>query len=367
MAETTPDKQIPAAEPDQDPKKAKGGSCLKRLFFLLVFLFIAGAVSSFFMLEYVRPNEYGIKQVRIGIGKKRGIQEKVYSPGFHVVYPYGLEVMHRLPRDIQVLELTNHPSKAAKSSRIIKAAHIQTSDGFYVDVDVSILYRIDDPYKVFLTFGPGKGYEEDGIIQDSADKLRDTLGKLSTEEFFNSHLRVEKAEEAKNKLNEELSKNGIRVEHVLVRYFEYSQEIQKNIEAKKLKDQLVFKNQSEAKAATEEAIVKKIEQEGKAAVTVELEKGKAYVTRKTAEKDQYARKKKAEADLLIQLAEADKVNLETDALQGQGAERMVGMKMAEIYQGLDVVILPSDGPAGVNPLDLNKTLKLFDVNKGGAQ
>jgi hypothetical protein len=41
--------------------------------------------------------------------------------------------------------------------------------------------------------------------------------------------------------------------------------------------------------------------------------------------------------------------------------------MAEVYQGLDVIILPSDGPAGVNPLDLNNALKLFDVRKGGAK
>ena len=103
------------------------------------------------------------------------------------------------------------------------------------------------------------------------------------------------------------------------------------------------------------------------AVEVELEKGRAYVTRKQAEKDLYARKKKAEADLLIQLAEAEKVRLKNDALKGLGAERMVGLKMADAYKGLDIVILPSDGPTGVNPLDLDSALKMFDVRKGGAQ
>jgi uncharacterized protein (UPF0128 family) len=154
---------------------------------------------------------------------------------------------------------------------------------------------------------------------------------------------------------------------VLVRYFIYSKEIQKNIEEKKLKDQLVFKNQAEARAATEEAKLKKIEEEGKVHVAVELEKGKAYVTRKFAEKDSYMRKKKAEANLLVQLAEAEKVRLKNDALRGLGAERMVGLKMADAYKGLELVVLPSDGPSGVNPLDLDNTLKLFDVRKGGAQ
>jgi regulator of protease activity HflC (stomatin/prohibitin superfamily) len=266
--------------------------------------------------------------------------------------------------DIQVLELTNFPKTAALFSRQEKAVHIQTSDGFFVDVDVSILYRIVDPYKVFTTIGPGSLYEDNGIIPKAEPVLKATLGELTTEEFYNSPLRVSKADAAKVMLNEELNQKGIQIEHVLVRYFRYSAEIQKNIEEKKLKDQLVFKNQAEARAAIEEAKLKKIQQEGKVTVSVELEKGKAYVTRKRAEKDLYVRKKKAEADLLVRLAEAEKVRLKNDALRGIGAERMVGLKMADAYQGLDVIVLPSDGPAGVNPLDLDNALRLFDIRKG---
>ena len=113
--------------------------------------------------------------------------------------------------------------------------------------------------------------------------------------------------------------------------------------------------------------MKKIVQEGRVLAEVEIEQGKAYVTRKLAEKDLYVRSKKAEADLLVKLAEAEKVRLKNDALKGVGSERMVGLKMADVYRGLDLIVLPSDGQAGVNPLDLDKALKLFDVRKGGAQ
>jgi hypothetical protein len=98
-----------------------------------------------------------------------------------------------------------------------------------------------------------------------------------------------------------------------------------------------------------------------------MEKGQAYVTRKIAEKDLYVRTKKAEADLLVKLAEAEKVRLKNEALKGKGSERMVGLKMADVYQGLDLIILPSDGAAGVNPLDLDNALQLFDVRQGGAK
>jgi regulator of protease activity HflC (stomatin/prohibitin superfamily) len=318
-------------------------------------------------LVYVKPNEYGIKQVKISLTKQqRGIQKKIYPPGLHFIIPV-FQRMHFLPKDAQVLELTNYPATASKFARQERAAHIQTSDGFFVDVDVSILYHIDDPYKVFTMIGPGNLFEDNGIIPKTEPVLKDTLGKLTTEEFYNSPMRVERAQDAQNKLNQELNEKGIAVDQVLVRYFKYSEEIQKNIEEKKLKDQLVFKNQAEARAAIEEAILKKIEQEGKVSVSVELEKGNAYVTKKRAEKDLYARSKRAEADLLVKLAEAEKVRLKNEALKGAGAERMVGLKMAEVYQGLELIILPSDGPSGVNPLDLDNALKLFDVRKGGAK
>lgn len=313
-------------------------------------------------LKYVEPNEYGIKQVKIGIN--RGIQEKPYTTGLHFIIP-GIQKMHFLPRDIQVLELTNYPQSASNFARQERAVHIQTSDGFFVDVDLSILYHIEDPYKVFTKIGPGSLFEENGIIPKAEPTLKETLGELTTEEFYNSILRAQKAENAKKRLNQELNEKGIQVDQVLVRYFKYSDEIQKNIEEKKLKDQLVFKNQAEARASIEEAKLKKITQEGMVMVDVELEKGKAYVTRTRAEKDLYFRKKTADADLLVKLAEAEKTRLKNEALKGKGAERMVGLKMADVYKGLDVIILPSDGPNGVNPLDLESTLNLFDVQKGG--
>ncbi|MGD9974665.1 MAG: hypothetical protein AB7S77_16515 [Desulfatirhabdiaceae bacterium] len=48
-------------------------------------------------------------------------------------------------------------------------------------VDVSMLYHIKDPYLVFTTIGPGKLYEDNGIIPKAEPALKETLGKLTTE------------------------------------------------------------------------------------------------------------------------------------------------------------------------------------------
>jgi regulator of protease activity HflC (stomatin/prohibitin superfamily) len=315
-------------------------------------------------LTYVGPSEFGIKVVRVPILGGRGVHKEVYEPGFHVVLKVlDLERMYLFPKDLQVLDLTSAREEAAREASVSKAAHIQTSDGFFVDVDVSILYNIVDPYLVFTRLGTGRLFETNGIVPKAEPVLKQALGELTTEEFYNSPVRSAKAQLATDLLNRDLAEYGLKVDQILIRYFRYTEEIQKNIEERKLKDQLVFKNQAEGRAATEGAKLKKMIQEGQAAVDIKLQEGRAYITTKDAERDLYARRKRADADLLVKLAEAKKTQLRNDALQGSGSDRMVGLKLADAYKGIDVIVLPSDGPNGVNPFNIEQTLKLFDVKK----
>ncbi len=340
------------------PRVALDLSGLKHLPKLLPLLVVFYFLSNCFV--YVRPNEYGIKQVNIGL--KSGIQKNIYQTGYHFLMPFGFEIMHRFPRNFQVFELTDHPSSASRGARVEDSAHIQTSDGFFVDVDVSILYHIVDPYKVITTIGPGRLYEDNGVVPRAEAKLKEALGEMTTEEFY-TPLRVAKSNKAKELLNQELSAKGIEIQQVLIRYFRYNDEIQRNIEEKKLKDQLVFTNQSKAKASSEEALVKKVREEGEAKIKIKLEEGRAYAIKRVAEKDLYVRSKKAEADLLVKLAEAKKTELINKAYQRQGSDKLIGLKMAEVFKGIDSIILPSGGEKGLNPLDLENSLKLFGMDE----
>ncbi len=97
---------------------------------LALAIFLLTFVSSF--IAYVGPYEYGIKQVRIGVN--RGIQPEVLDPGWVFVVP-GMSQMHYFPRGLQVLDLTAQSEERASQWSIKeRSAHIQTSDGFFVDV-----------------------------------------------------------------------------------------------------------------------------------------------------------------------------------------------------------------------------------------
>jgi hypothetical protein len=77
------------------------------------------------------------------------------------------------------------------------------------------------------------------------------------------------------------------------------------------------------------------------------------------------RTRRAEADLLIRLAEAKRTELVNNAYQRPGSDKMVGLKMADVLKGLNVIMLPSSGPQGFNPLNITKDLELFGVKEKG--
>ncbi|MGE5049811.1 MAG: SPFH domain-containing protein [Deltaproteobacteria bacterium] len=312
---------------------------------------------------YVKPGEAGVKQIKFGMGK--GIEPTVYGTGLHYVGPG--ETMHRFPLRVQVLELSNSRSEGGSEEleghRVAPGVNIQTSEGYTVQVDVTVLYRISDPLKVMTTIGPGRLFEDSAVIPRAQQDLRRALGELDAEDFYRGDKRVQKSAAAQVSLEAELKDKGIEVLQVLIRRYTYDQRYQQAIEQRKIQDQTVYKNEAEAKSASANAAKNKIVAEGAAAVQVELARGEAEVKKLEADADLYRRKKAADGDLLVKLAEAQGTELENQALRGVGSENMVGLRMADALRGTKLIVLPSDGEGGMNPLDLRTLLKRFDVKE----
>jgi regulator of protease activity HflC (stomatin/prohibitin superfamily) len=311
---------------------------------------------------YVRPGEAGVKQIKFGLGK--GIEPFVYGVGLH--YVGAGETMHRFPTSLQVLELSNSKSEVSEDvegHRVTSAINIQTSEGYNVQVDATVLYRISDPLKTMTTIGPGRLFEDSAVIPRATQDLRRTLGELDAEDFYRGTKRMDKAHEAQRQLAAELKDKGVEVLQVLVRRYVYDSRYQQAIEQRKIQDQTVYKNEAEAKAATANAAKNKIVAEGAASVLVELARGEAEVKKLDSEADLYRRRKAAEGNLLVQLAVAQGTELENQALRGVGSENTVGLKMAEALKGTRLIVLPTDGEGAMNPLDLKTLLKRFDVRE----
>ena len=315
---------------------------------------ISSAVLYATFTTYVLPSEVAVRQVYLG--PKKGIQKQVYGPGLQFVMP-GYERLHRFERDLQLLEFNDNKVSGSARAHVQPSIRIQTSEGYQVTVDVTISYRVVDPYKVITAVGPGNLYETSLMVPRSDKVLRQKLGELNAEDFYAGPKRRQKAEEARHLLEKEVEGAGIQVWNVMVRHYTYDSRYQEAIEQRKIQDQTVFKNRAEAIAASREAEKNRVTAEGQAIVDVERERGLGEVKKIEAEADLYFREKVSGGELLVALAEAQGTRLENAALETPGAGNLVGLEMAGVMGGSAIIVVPTDGPGAVNPLDLDSLLR----------
>lgn len=346
-------------QPKARGKKA-GGTLMQKLarvtsMLALVALVVVAAM--LFFTEYVRPYEVGIKESKFGGGIKPDILTggRIYFTGPGVT-------VYRFPAYIQSLQMSlsnASGSHGISDLRTIPAIEIDTSDGSKVKVDVTILYHISDAYKLITGIGKGRLYEDSAMIPKATAILKKNLGQLLAEDFYNEVKRLEHTAQARIELNTSLESKGLQVDDILIRQYYYERGYQKQIETRKVEDQLVFTNEAKGQSAKEDARKRRIIAEGEAAVAVEQRRGEAELVRIGAEADLYARKQRAEGDLLVSMAKAQGTELENKAYEGVGSPNLVAERMAKVLDGIEVIVVPSSGKGSINPLDTEAMMQAF--------
>jgi regulator of protease activity HflC (stomatin/prohibitin superfamily) len=330
------------------------GVKVPKLAVVAITVLVTVLMSFWVMFRSVPPDGLAVRQIFLGPNK--GVQTVTIGPGLYRQIP-GYEQLHLFPRDIQLLELNDSSMSSSSGVSRAPSIHIQTSDGSQVKVDVTVAYRIVDPYLLLTTVGVGNLYET-ALVAPRADVyLRQALGRLNAEQFYNGFVRRAASQEAFEALSADLAQNGIQVWNVLVRQFTYDAGYQAVIEERKIQDQTRYLELAQGTAAIQEAEKRRVEAEGTARIGVERERGLAEIRRIAADADLYFRTRVAEGNLLVALAEAEGARLEQEALRVPGAENIVGLEMAQVLSGTEVVVVPTDGPNGINPLNLNSILR----------
>src|SRR5207302_9743525 len=111
------------------------------------------------LITYVPLDQIGLRQVSFGMNK--GLQKQLVEPGYRRAIS-GYETIRTFPRNIQAVEFTNDETERGADHRTVAAINVPTVDGYPVAVDVTVLYRIADPFLVTSKFGFGRGYEDNG-------------------------------------------------------------------------------------------------------------------------------------------------------------------------------------------------------------
>lgn len=273
-------------------------------------------------LTYVPPDEIGLRQ--ISYGSSRGLQRQVVGSGYRREI-VGYETIRTLPRDIQIVEFTDNPAEGGTQHRLQSAINCPTVDGYPVKIDVTVLYRIADPYAVVSRFGFGHAYEDSVVIRFTDPLVKHHLGELRAEEFYRER-RLHKVQTLKRELAQRFAENGLALEDVLIRQYDYPPTFQQLTEQKKIQDQSVLTNIALRKQAEVQTRLNEVRGEGQNLISIRTAEFQAQITEVDAQRDLYERQKHAEADLQVKSAEASGSELINRAMEGPGSDKLLRLR-----------------------------------------
>jgi regulator of protease activity HflC (stomatin/prohibitin superfamily) len=313
------------------------------LLFILVPVFFLRAC----VLTYVPPDQIGVRQVSYGFGK--GLQKEPVHPGWRrEVSSY--ERIYTFPRDVQAVEFTNNAAETGASHLQRPAVKVPTVDGYPVDVDVTVLYRIKDPYLLASKFGLSKAYEDAVVVRFTDPTVKQYLGELLAEEFYHEK-RLIQVRALKEALTQRFKDNGLELADVLIRQYDYPETFQSLTEQKKIQDQSVLTNQALAKQAEVQTRLNRVKAEGQNLVNVRTAEFNAQITEINAQKDLYQRQKKAEADLLVKSAQASGTEQINRALEGAGSAKLLRLRRGiALLEGIKGPIYITEDPTDLGKL-----------------
>jgi regulator of protease activity HflC (stomatin/prohibitin superfamily) len=340
MSDTVPTPRFRAQIPFPQGLKARLVRLVLRAALVLVPLFLLRAC----LFTYVPPDRIGMRQVAFGPGQ--GLQKELVKPGYrHQISGY--ETVRTFPRDVQVVEFTNNPSETEPGHRRINAIKVPTADGYPVDVDVTVLYRLADPYKVVSRYGFGDAYEDAVVVRYTDPLVKQFLGRLFAEQFYaderHRHIR-----ELKDELTRRFRENGLDLKDVLIRQYDYPETFQALTEQKKIQDQAVLANRQFAKQAEVQTRLNQVTAEGQNLINVKSAEFEAQITEINAKKDLYERQKRAEADLLVKSAEASGTEQINRAVEGAGSAKLLRLRRGlALLQSIKGPIYISEDPTDI--------------------
>jgi regulator of protease activity HflC (stomatin/prohibitin superfamily) len=237
----------------------------------------------------------------------------------------GYEQIRTFPHDLQVVEFTNNPQESGAGHLKGAAIRVPTIDGYPVDVDVSVLYRIKDPFRVVSRFGFGNAYEEAVVVRFTDPLVKQFLGELLAEQFYGNE-RLQRVAALKAELARRFADNGLSLADVLIRQYDYPATFQALTEQKKIQDQSVLTNRALARQAEVQTRLNQVATQGQNLIGVKAAEFDAQITEINAKKELYERQKRAEADLLVRSAEASGTEAINRAMEGAGSDKLLRLR-----------------------------------------
>jgi hypothetical protein len=324
----------------------------RRAMWMVVVLFLVAVLSQGF--GRVRENEVGV--MVHNLTGRLVLKERA---GYYLYLPY-LSRFYVLDKTIQRLDLT-WGQRGGTAGRDIK---LKTADGSAVSLDVSISFKLipELATDVLRQSGPGDRFAELWVEPFARHVCFAAFGRLTTEEMYDAVERSGQAEVALRELNRLLRPNGVEVIALVPGEFRFYREYEQVIADKKLADQKVEEQQSQARALLEDQARRLVEarNDGEARLAAVRGESTNRVIEATADAgrvrrlaDSYSVSRRLEAEGALEmalseaegrrallLAEAAGLAERRRALVGEGGRLLVGMEYARRLETIRMVGSP---------------------------
>src|SRR3981189_2204834 len=161
--------------------------------------------------------EVGVLTRKIALFGKAGVQQETYPPGATYTFPAFLTDGHVYNAALQTLEMVPPVQKARRAAN--DDVEFKTHDGNDIAVDVTVAWRIDTaktPWILEHVGGSTAEVKENLVRPACRSIVRDVLNTMTSEEFYVSDKRFEKAERARELLTKVLMPEGVIIERVIM-------------------------------------------------------------------------------------------------------------------------------------------------------
>ena len=296
-----------------------------------------------------------------GLLGHQGIQEEVYLPGATYTFPAIITDWNVFNVALQNLEMVAAKERGDRQDR--DDLEFKTHDGNDIALDVTVAWRVDPAkvgYLLARVGGTTKEIKEHLVRPACRSMVRDVLNTMTSEEFYVSDKRFEKAEQARQKLAAVMGPEGVVVERVILGEHRY----EKVIHDKKLAEQTAERMVSEGNAALQEAHRNLETAKGQVSQQIAKAQGALGQVRLAADADYFKAQREAEAILLEKRAHAKGIEKQNAAMSGAGGRTMVKMRLAEALEGKQILFVPSGGKGGaLQTMNVNELLSRYAASR----
>src|SRR3954471_20241336 len=305
--------------------------------------------------------EVGVLTRKIALFGKTGVQQETYPPGATYTFPAFITDWHVYNVALQNLEMVQSRDRGDRTGR--DDIQFKTHDGNDIEVDVTVAWRIDTAKTPWILEHVGGSTDEvkENLVRPACRSIvRDVLNTMTSEEFYVSDKRFQKAEEAREKLAKVFAPEGVIVERVILGEHHFHPEYEKVIHDKKLAEQTAERMVSEGHAAQQEALRNLETAKGQVAQKIATAKGALDQVKLHADADYFRSQREAEAILAEKKARAQGIAKTNLAMSGAGGRTMVKLSVADALSGKQILFLPSGGKSGgLQTMNLNELLARY--------